>query len=300
MREIDHMKFFDPLISQLQTIWVGFVQMIPQLVLALIVIAVTWLLARLLSRTAKIAARKARTRRALSDLIQTLAGILVWILGILIAATILFPSLTPAELIGALGIAGIAVGLAFKDIFENFMAGIMIMIRKPMRIGDVIEVEDTSGKVEEITIRDTYIREMSGELILVPNSYLFKNPVEILTDQELRRYELIVGVAYGENAGECRELIEKTAAGIDGIDTGKGVEVYATAFGASSIDFRVRWWAKSTPRDMHQTRSNMVIAIKAALDEAGIEIPFPYRTLTFSEPLPLEMSGDAAPDDSAA
>lgn len=284
------MKFFDPLINQLQTIWVGFVQTIPQLVLALIVVAATWLLARLLSRTARAAARKARTRRALSDLIQTLTAILIWVVGILIAATILFPSLTPAELIGALGIAGIAVGLAFKDIFENFMAGIMIMIRKPMRIGDVIEVEDTVGKVEEITIRDTYIREMSGELVLVPNSYLFKNPVEIKTDRDQRRYELIVGVAYGENAGECRELIEKTASGIDGIDTDKGVEVYATAFGASSIDFRVRWWAKSTPRDMHQTRSDMVIAIKAALDDAGIEIPFPYRTLTFNEPLPVEMS----------
>ena len=284
------MKFFDPLINQLQTIWVGLVQTIPQLVLALIVVAATWLLARLLSRTARAAARKARTRRALSDLIQTLTAILIWVVGILIAATILFPSLTPAELIGALGIAGIAVGLAFKDIFENFMAGIMIMIRKPMRIGDVIEVEDTVGKVEEITIRDTYIREMSGELVLVPNSYLFKNPVEIKTDRDQRRYELIVGVAYGENAGECRELIEKTASGIDGIDTDKGVEVYATAFGASSIDFRVRWWAKSTPRDMHQTRSDMVIAIKAALDDAGIEIPFPYRTLTFNEPLPVEMS----------
>ncbi|WP_421788118.1 mechanosensitive ion channel family protein [Hyphobacterium sp.] len=294
------MKFFDPLFSQLQTIWVGFVQMIPQLLLALIVVAVTGLLARLFSRMARLAARKARTRRALSDLVQTLTGILVWILGILIAATILFPSLTPAELIGALGIAGIAIGLAFKDIFENFMAGIMIMIRKPMRIGDVIEVEDTSGKVEEITIRDTYIREMSGELVLVPNSYLFKNPVEILTDRELRRYELIVGVAYGENAGECRDLIEKTAAGVDGIDAGKGVEVYATEFGASSIDFRVRWWADSAPRTMHQTRSNMVIAIKAALDEAGIEIPFPYRTLTFAEPLPVEMQGSGKDSSKAA
>ncbi|WP_420434244.1 mechanosensitive ion channel family protein [Hyphobacterium sp.] len=288
------MKFFDPLINQLQTIWVGFVQTIPQLVLAWIVLAATWLLARLLSRAARAAARKARTRRALSDLIQTMTGILVWVLGALIAATILFPSLTPAELIGALGIAGIAVGLAFKDIFENFMAGIMIMVRKPMRIGDVIEVEDTVGKVEEITIRDTYIREMSGELVLVPNSFLFKNPVEIKTDRDQRRYELIVGVAYGENAAECRELIEKTASGVDGIDTEKGVEVYATAFGASSIDFCVRWWAKSAPRDMHQTRSDMVIAIKAAVDDAGIEIPFPYRTLTFNEPLPVEMSTEAA------
>ncbi|MEE2566415.1 mechanosensitive ion channel family protein [Hyphobacterium marinum] len=281
------MEFFSPLTDQLQTIWEGFVRSLPQIGLALIVLAATWGVAQLLRKAVGGAGRKSNMRRALVDLFETLTGIVVWIVGILIAATILFPSVTPAQLIGALGIGGIAIGLAFKDIFENFMAGIMIMIRKPMRIGDVIEVEDVEGKVEEITIRDTYVREMSGELILLPNAYLFTNPVEIKTDRAQRRYDLVVGVAYDEDAAKAREVIEKAVKGVASIDADKGVDVFAREFGASSIDFTVRWWAGSKPRDMHETRSDIVIAIKAALDEAGIEIPFPYRTLTFKEPLPL-------------
>lgn len=293
------MEFFDPLLEQLNTLWIGFVQSLPLLGLGLIVLVFTWVVAKIARRAVKVAVSKAKMRRALIDLFQTLVGILVWILGIFIAAAIVFPSVTPAQLIGALGIGGIAVGLAFKDIFENFMAGIMIMIRKPMSIGDVIEVDGVQGRVEEITIRDTYLRQLSGELVLLPNSLLFTNPVDIKTDQPQRRYDITVGVAYGEDAAVAREVIQKAVERVDDIDTEKGVEVYAKEFGTSSIDYTVRWWAGSMPRDMHRTRSFVVIAIKAALDKAGIEIPFPYRTLTFKEPLPLmrggtsETSGDA-------
>lgn len=285
------MEFFDPLVDQLNTLWIGFVQSLPLLGLGLIVLVLTWIVAKLARRAIKAAVRKAKMRRALIDLFQTLAGILVWVFGIFIAAAIIFPSVTPAQLLGALGIGGIAVGLAFKDIFENFMAGIMIMIRKPMSIGDVIEVNDIQGRVEEITIRDTYLRQLSGELVMLPNSLLFTNAVDIKTDRPQRRYDIVVGVAYGEDAAEAREVIQKAVERLDDIDTEKGVEVYAREFGASSIDYTVRWWAGSKPVDMHRTRSSVVIAIKKALDEAGIEIPFPYRTLTFKEPLPIMHGG---------
>ncbi|MAL10100.1 MAG: mechanosensitive ion channel protein MscS [Maricaulis sp.] len=293
------MKFFDPLFEQLTTLWVGFVQSLPLIGLGIIVLIMTWIAAMIARRAVRAAVSKAKMRRALIDLFQTLVGIFVWILGIFIAAAIVFPSVTPAQLIGALGIGGIAVGLAFKDIFENFMAGIMIMIRKPMSIGDVIEVDGVQGRVEEITIRDTYLRQLSGELVLLPNSLLFTNAVDIKTDRPKRRYDLVVGVAYDEDAAAARDVIQKAVEGLDDIDTDKGVEVYAREFGASSIDYTVRWWAGSAPKEMHKTRSSVVIAIKKALDDAGIEIPYPYRTLTFKEPLPLIRGGTEATDENA-
>ncbi|TGY87807.1 mechanosensitive ion channel family protein [Marinicauda algicola] len=279
------LRFFQPLFDQLQAMWVGFVQTLPQLVLSLIVLVLTWVLAAAFSGAVKKMALRAHMRRTLADLFQTLTGIVIWILGILIASMILFPSVTPAQAIGALGIGGIAVGLAFRDTFENFLAGIMILAREPMEKGDVIEVEDVRGEVEEVTIRDTYIRKRSNELVIVPNSMLFKNPVEIDTDRDIRRYDIVVGVAYGEDATAALEVIRSAAEGVEGIVQEKGVDVFAREFGASSIDYTVRWWADSDPRRLHETRSAMVLAIKAALDEAGIEIPFPYRTLTFDEPL---------------
>ena len=216
---------------------------------------------------------------------RTLTRIGIWIIGLLVTATIVFPNLTPTKLLAGLGLGTIAIGLAFKDIFENFLAGIFILLRKPMRIGDDIECESVTGRVEEITIRDSYIRRRSGELVLVPNSFLYKNPVRVLTDRPKRRIELTVGVAYGEDVDNARAVIRGAFEGLTTPDPEQRVDVFAHSFGESSIDFVVRWWTGSTPIDEHRSRDEVAAAIKRALDASGIEIPFPYRTLTFREPI---------------
>ena len=280
-------EFVAPLMGQIETYAEGFFRLLPNIGLAVVVLLATWFAATLINRVVAGALKTARIRRALRDLLTTLTGIGVWALGIMIAATVIFPSLEPASILAALGVGGLAIGFAFKDIFENFMAGAMIMLRKPMRIGDFINCEGVEGKVEEITIRDTYVRQTDGQLVMMPNAMLFKNPVYVRTDRELRRFEIIAGVGYGENVDDCRDIIRKAVEGLDVIVGDKPVDVFAREFNSSSIDFTVRWWAQSKPRDMHESRDKVIAAIKAALDKANIEIPYPYRTLTFSEPLAL-------------
>ncbi|MGP1284078.1 MAG: mechanosensitive ion channel family protein, partial [Parasphingopyxis sp.] len=172
-----------------------------------------------------------------------------------------------------------------------FLAGVLIMIREKMRIGDVIECEGITGKVEKITLRETHIRKLSNEVTIVPNSILFKNPVEIFTDDPGRRHEVVCGVAYDVDLDEAAKVIEEAVTGCDKVDQSRGVDVFATEFNSSSVDYRIRWWSGSTPRDMHESRDQVIRAVKRALDDAGIEIPFPYVTHTFKEPVPLESKG---------
>ncbi|MEM8771578.1 MAG: mechanosensitive ion channel [Pseudomonadota bacterium] len=278
-------NFVRPLLDQIETYAEGLIRLLPNLGLAIVVLLATWLAATIFNRIVTGALKTARIRRALRDLLTTLVGIGVWAFGVLIAATVLFPSLEPASILAALGVGGIAVGFAFKDIFENFMAGIMIMLRKPMRIGDFIECEGVEGKVEEITIRDTYVRQTDDQLVMMPNAMLFKSPVYVRTDEELRRFEITAGVGYGEDVDKCRDIMREAVADVEGVSSDRPVQVFAKEFGDSSINYTVRWWAGSKPIDMHQTRDRAIAAIKRALDEANVEIPFPYRTLTFSEPL---------------
>ena len=281
------MEFFSPLYEKLESMWAGLVKLLPLIAIAAFTLLLTWLLARLFCSAFKATLEKSKLRKSLKELFITLLKSTVWTLGVLIAITIIFPSLTPAKLLTALGLGSVAVGLAFKDIFENFFAGILIMLRKPMRIGDYVQCEGIEGKVESISVRETYLRQTDDQLILVPNSFLFKNPVSILTDKALRRFEIIVGVAYGENVDQARSVIEQAFHEIAIIEKSKPIEVYAREFNSSSLDFTVRWWAASTPLDMHITRDQVVTSVKAALDNKNIEIPFPYRTLTFKEPLSI-------------
>ncbi|MDX1627009.1 MAG: mechanosensitive ion channel family protein [Wenzhouxiangellaceae bacterium] len=287
----------ETLAEQVEAYAVSLIESLPNLIAALIVLALTFLFAKVAKALIRKALQRANVRRALISLSRTLTDVVVWALGILVAMAVLFPSVQPSSILTAMGVGGIAIGFAFKDIFENFMAGAMIMLRKPMRIGDYIECEGVEGEVEDILIRDTYIRKNDGQLVMVPNAMLYKNPVYVLTDRRHRRFEIITGVAYDTDVDEARDIIRDAVESVDHVDDERGIDVFACEFNESSIDFRVRWWTESSPRDGHVSTDLVIAAIKRALDEAGIEIPFPYRTLTFAESLQFEQVEDAANDE---
>jgi small conductance mechanosensitive channel len=274
--------------AELAQLAAGFVALLPNLVAALVVVALTWGLARYLARIEVRLLRQWQRRPALVAASRTLTVTLVWLAGLLVALALVFPGLSAANVVAGLGIGSLIVGLAFRDIFENYLAGILILLRKPMRIGDDILCEGVEGKVEQITIRDTYLRKRSGELVLLPNAFIYTNPTTVLTDRPQRRITLEVGVAYGTDLERTRSVL---LGAFDGLETVKGrqrVEVFCTAFGESSIDFLLRWWTGSTPVEELRSRDEVARAVKRALDGAGIGIPFPQRTLSFLEPVPLD------------
>ncbi|MBN7785823.1 mechanosensitive ion channel family protein [Ponticoccus gilvus] len=277
------------------TFWIeGAVAAGPRLGVAILVLLVTalvaWIFRGLLDRVG----RRARFRRNLVDVLKLMSNTTIWLLGILMALTVVFPTITPGKALTTLGLGSVAIGFAFKDTFENFLAGILILLREPFQMGDFIECEGAEGKIERITIRDTHIRQTDGQLVVVPNAQLFHNPVTVRTNQEVRRTSIVCGVAYGEDIDRARAVIYKAVREVDLVrDDVRDVQVFAMAFGASSIDFEIAWWTGSLPVDIRRSRDKVVAAIKRALDEEGIEIPFPYRTLTFKEPLALHRREEA-------
>lgn len=260
---------------------------LPQVLIAVLVVAATFFLVGIAGRTARWLARRAHLRESLADLVRLFVRTAVWFVGLMLAAVIVFPGFGVGNLIATTGLLSIALGFAFQDIFENAFAGVLILWRFPLEIGDFIEVPsvDVLGKVEDIEIRMTQIRLTTGELVLMPNSTIYKNVVKVLTNQGQRRLTVMCGIAYGENVAEGRRVIAEAVKGCGSVHqtAGHAVEIYAQAFGASSIDFEVTWWAGATPAEQRKSRDEVVEAVKAALDAAGIEIPFPHRTLTFSQ-----------------
>lgn len=286
------MNYVDTIVGQLNSMAESFFASLPNFAIALLVLLLTWLVAKFAIRIADALTGKSRLRPSLRALVETMVKLGIWLVGLMLAMVILLPGFTPASLIAGLGIGAVAIGFAFQDIFENFFAGVLIMLREKMRIGDIIECEGITGKVEHITLRETHVRKLSGEVTLVPNSILFKNPVEILTDETQRRHEVVAGVSYDTDLDHAASVIRESLEAVQGIDADKGVDIFASEFNSSSVDFTVRWWAGSKPRDMWESRDAVIRAIKRGFDEAGIEIPFPYVTHTFKEPVPVKGFGD--------
>jgi small-conductance mechanosensitive channel len=274
-------KYIATLRAQLDSIAVGFVAALPGIAIALVILLITWIIARFAARIADVIVGRSDMRLSLKALLDAVVRAAIWIVGVMLAAIVVMPSLTPASLFAGIGIAALAVGFAFHGILENFLAGVLIMVRREMQIGDVIVCGDVCGRVELITVRESHIRALTNELIIIPNSILFKHPVSILTDEDVRRHELEVSVANSTDLDRAADVIRRAVEKVASINSTHGVEVLAHRFGDGAVAFLVRWWSASTPKASNESRDQTVRAIKRALDVAGIDMTgsFPAKGL---------------------
>lgn len=257
------------------------IEWFPAFLTAIIVIFLTGYVANLVRQIVRrivISAVKSLSLRSL--LIQT-SYVTVWVVGILVACVIAFPDLRLGDLIGLLGLSSVAFGFAFQDIFKNFLAGILLLLQEPFRIGDQIIVQDYEGTVQDIAIRSTQIVTYQGEIVVIPNAVLFTNPVQVLTAQRQRRTDLAIGVDYNTDLRLAVDTLLQAILEIEGVLAEPKPEVDGVGFGESSIDFVVRYWTLPQKIHVRRTRTKVIIALKEACDQAGINIPYPIRTLYY-------------------
>jgi len=257
------------------------IKMLPNLLLAVLIILLGFYLSKIVSRFAK----KVFSRLSHGVVITNLFGTFVYLTCIGIT---LFTALTVLQLDKALttlltgaGIAGLALAFAFQDIASNFMSGMLIIIRKPLRVGDVVKIKDYMGKVHAINLRDTVVMTFQGQMVIIPNKDVLQNPIENFSLLGKRRMDLTVGVSYGEDLEKVKDVTMNACAGIEGLSEDPTTFFYQE-FADSSINFTIRLWAATPDQpDYLRVRSEAITRIKKAYDEAGIMIPFPVRTLDF-------------------
>lgn len=183
-------------------------------------------------------------------------------------------------LIGALGIGGIALAFALQDILQNLVAGIILQTRRPIRRGDQVEVGSHQGVVRDIDLRTVLIRTFDGLDVFLPNKTVLENPIVNYTMTPTRRITLNVGVAYDSDLASVQQCLVKAVSAVPGVLADPAPAAWVTSFGPSSIDFAVLMWFQVATASLWQVQSDAAVAVKAALDGAGVEIPFPQRTLS--------------------
>lgn len=172
-----------------------------------------------------------------------------------------------------LAAAGFAVGLAFQNTLSNFSAGIMLLTFRPFKVGDVVNIAGHTGKVDEIELFTTKIDTFDNRRIIVPNSAVFGSTIENITFHDTRRVDVSVGTDYPADLDRTRTVLETAANGVQGVLPDKDVQVVLDSLGDSAINWEVRVWSKTA--DFLAVKQALTRAIKMALDEAEIGIPFP-------------------------
>jgi small-conductance mechanosensitive channel len=281
-------------------VWAA-VEALPTILVAVAVLGVTWWLARMAPRVAGVLIDRLTEDKSLQRLGGITSRVLVWAVGTVIAATVVFPGLGVGDLVGVLGLTSVAIGFAFKDIFQNFLAGIIILAQRPFHIGDQIKVQDMEGTVRDIQIRFTAIETYDGERIILPNSDLYTNAVLVRTANATRRSRFHTGIAYDEDINKAREVILNALKDCDAVASEPAPRALVVGHGDNSINFEVLYWTRSHIGQVRSAGDQVGTRIKYALDEAGIEIPFPQRVLhmpALANLKPLNDGDEGQPEDS--
>ncbi len=261
----------------------GFLSMLPLLGVGVIVFLIFWAIASGVRRGIERVARQRSEFPSAATAFGRLAYIALMLLGLLVAVTVAFPSVTPAKLFSALGIGGVAIGFAFKDIFQNLLAGILLLIRHPFRAGDEITSGDFTGTVESIETRATYIRTYDGQRVIVPNSVIYTESVTVITAYDLLRSDVDIGIGYGDDITHAKRLALEAVKGVDGVLSDPPPDVLLWELAGSSKNLRVRWWTKPKRAGVVLIKSDVQQAVAEALVNAGIDLPFPTQQILFHD-----------------
>lgn len=262
----------------------GFFALLPNVVLALIVFAIFFIVAGTIRRLVRRLTRDRRHARNLGLILGRLAQWTILLIGLFISLSIIIPTLRAGDLVQLLGISGVAIGFAFRDILQNFLAGILILLTEPFQLDDQIVFKDFEGTVENIQTRATTIRTYDGRRIVIPNSELFTNSVTVNTAFESRRLEYDVGIGYGDDIDEAKRLILEAIHETEGVLREPAPDALVMDLAGSTVNIRARWWVKPPRRaEVLDLQDKVLTAIKKKLTVNGIDLPFPTQQILFHD-----------------
>lgn len=258
------------------------VLMLPNITVALVLLIITFVVARVVQNGLTRIMNRFTQSPAINNLISTLVYISLLLIGLFFVLGVLKLDTVVFSLLASVGIIGLALGFAFQDIAANFIAGIIIAFQRPFRVGDMIETNDYFGVIERITLRTVDIRQVTGELVKLPNKMVFENAVTNYSYYHMRRVDLEVGVSYAEDLEHVQKIVIDALEDVKNRVKERPIEVMYDEFGDSSINFKTRFWVTySRQVDYVLAKSDAIIKIKKAFDQNDILIPFPIRTLDF-------------------
>ncbi len=259
------------------------IRMLPNLALAIIILIAFNYLSKWARRGTNSVLDRLSSHKEINKLLSTVVRLLVLVAGLFFALGVLDLDKTVTSLLAGVGIIGLALGFAFQDIASNFMSGIMLSIRTPFKVGDIIRTSDFEGTVRRIDLRITELQLFTGEHVLIPNKDVLQNPITNYNIAGIRRIDLECGISYGDDLDKVKKIALEAINSAEHTINESETTVLFNSFGDSSINFTARYWVKfdTKKNDYLIGIDSGVRALKKAFDDNDIMIPFPIRTLDF-------------------
>lgn len=278
---------FTPALDEVRLLWRGAIRALPLLVFGLLVLLIAWWLTKMAVYLAQRFFRDRLGSPLLVNLASYVAATPIFLLGLFLVLQVAGLTRLALTVLGGTGIVGIALGFAFQDITENFLASIILSIRHPFQSKDLIEVAGYTGVVQQMNTRSTILMTLDGNHVQIPNSTIFKNTITNFTANPNRRAEFGVGIGYDDDILEAQELVAQILHEHPAVLDDPGPLVLAEALGASTVNLRIYFWYDSALYAPLKLKSSLIRLTKRTLDDAGISMPDEAREVIFPQGIPI-------------
>lgn len=260
----------------------GLFKLLPSILVGIVVFVVFWFFARFVGQLIRKRAEKSE-RPSLGEVGGALTRWTIVIVGLMLSATIISPTLTPGDLIAGLGVSSVAIGFAFKDILQNMLAGILILLRQPFQVGDQIISSGHEGTVEKIETRATLIKTYDGRRVVIPNADIYTNSVVVNTAFKERRSQYDIGIGCNDDWAKARKLMVEACASVEGVHTDPAPDTIPIELGDFANIVRLRWWTDSDRATNIHVFGEVLQTVYQRLDEEGIDMPYPTQVHLFHD-----------------
>ncbi|MBE7201595.1 MAG: mechanosensitive ion channel family protein [Parafilimonas terrae] len=275
---------FSEALGRLEELGRSAVALLPGLAIALVLFGIGLLVARGVRAAVRRAAELRDAAPGSASVLGRIAGGVTVLVSFLVAASVAFPSVSAADLFNLLGIGGVAIGFAFRDVLQNLLAGILILLTRPFVIGDQIRAGSHEGTVEDVWVRATVLRTYDNQRVLLPNATLFVDKITVITAHDKRRLTFPLTIGNGDDIREARRVIVEALRGTEGVLADPPPGALVTGLGAAGVDMTARLWIDPPRRrDAVDALDHAIANVKEALTAAGIDIPYPTSQILFHD-----------------
>lgn len=279
--------------TQLRAIGRSFVRGLPLFVFAVIVLATAGFVARTLSRVLDRTLAESMPGNLLRKTTARAVGLCFFLFALYLVLQVAGLTRLALTLAGGTGVLGLALGIAFKDITENFLASLYLSIQKPFETADLVEIDGTLGLVQRVTARTTILMTMDGNHVQIPNAIVFKNTLKNFTSNPNRRVDFLIGIGYADPIADAQSIALQILRDHPAVLQDPEPWVLVDGLGPSTVNLRIYFWLDGNEHSLLKVKSAVIRLTKAALQEAGISLPDEGREIVFPRGVPVTLTRDS-------
>ena len=278
---------WDPAWQGLIGLWRGFLHSLPLLSLGLLILGLSVGAGLLAARKARSLLRHRIQARLLRNAIAGGLGVMVFLAGTYVVLRVSGLTQLALTVVGGTGLVGLALGFAFRDITENFLASIFLSMQRPFETGDLIEVSGVTGYVQQLNVRTTILMALDGNLVQVPNASVYKSNLRNFTTNSNRRDQFDVGIGYDDKISEAQEIALQVLTDHPAVLSDPEPSVLADSLGKATVNLRVYFWINGREHSLPRVRSSVIRLVKRAFQNHGISMPDEAREVVFPQGIPI-------------